>query len=610
MRVSCPPNSRTTYYIYYSAVTPKPDEKWPAELPARLVRPGKYRHGLDVSIEQVERPLNVEISRGTEIPELKVTTFLAGAVEARLTTPGGESFKRWPIGTSKGSFQAKTDLTLPESAEAGVWQTVISVKRGDINTVAESYTPFIHGSAMWWANNADTLDPVRRGPRAGTDSIEIAAAQNERESFQLAIGSRSGLRDVVLTASDLKHGDTDDIVSAEGFRFQFVEQVHIAMPHPRGAPPGWYGDPLVPWRKRDVAAGGFAQAWVTVQVDRNTPPGDYWGEVTATCAQGKQLVLPVRMRVFDFQLPEDLSMQAVLGGDIWMKATKGYHPRSPRRNPYRDIHDGKTALALARLLADHHATPFYYHHDKCPYAVPWHYDPETGSAEFDFSQLDRNAAIMLDEWGQDYLFFGGKFAAGWAKPGKVYDWHPEVDQARHKLWEEAWPQHRFSRDTPEGKRMYEAYCRGIGRHLDEKGWVDRAVVYVTDEDKDDQIRQVALEIAALIKQAHPRLKSLVLSNAQHRYADYLDEIDYFGGQMTPEHLRRFRESGGQWWGAYNSAGFPTTPLAYTRVLGAPIGSTAAPHWSIGPSGDTPTHSSISIGTPAHRQMPATTPEFS
>jgi len=583
MRVSCPANSSKTYFVYFAPREFDEQESWPTELPLELARPSPYRNRLEVDLGSVELPLNVRVSAVDHAYRMDVDAIAPGAVTAKLVAPTGTLRQQWQWREADVPFRKIAKFSLDENAEEGVWNAEVELRGDETGQSWVANSCFVHGNAMWWANNADTLDPRRRGPRFGRQWIQLAAARNERESFQLAIASSGGLGGVVLAATDLAHSQTDGVIAARQVTFQYVEQVNIAIPHPRGVAAGWYGDPLVPWRSRNVPAGHTVTAWGTVDVDRSVEPGEYWGHVIATAADGTSLELPMRIEIFGFTLPEDLTMKAVLGGDIWSKVTKGYHRRSENTDPYRDIHDGGTAFALARLLAEYHATPFYYHHDKSPYAVPWHYDPENGTAEFDFRQLDRNAAVMLDEWGQDFLFFGGKFAAGWQRPGTVYDWHRDLVKARTALWEEAHPEHRFTRDTAAGQRMYAAYCRGIAEHLEQMGWIDRSVIYVTDEDKTDEIRQVALEIAEIVKQADPRLKSLVLSNASYRYPAYLDKIDFFGGPITPAHQQRFENQGGQWWGQYNSGGFPTTPLSYTRALGARSwldGSRAYVNWAI------------------------------
>lgn len=566
IRVNCPPKTSATYFVYFSPQAFKEEQTWPTELPSQLAGQAKYRHQLEVEVGSVEHPVDVCVDPDGEAYQLRVETLVPGPATAVLLPPTGASARQWEFGEQGGLIHETREFNLAGDAAVGVWKIEVKLPGGEGRDDWVAHSCFVHGNAMWWANNADTLDPRRQGPRHDAEWIQLAAARNERESFQLAIESSAGLRGVGFGATELTHTLADEVIPAEQVTFQYVEQVNIAIPHPRGAAPGWYGDPLVPWRTREIPAGSSVTAWVTVNVDRNVVPGEYQGHVIATASDGTLLTLPLQVEVFDFTLPDELTMKTVLGGDIWQRVTKGIHHR--RTNSYRDIHDGGTAMALAELLAGYHATPFYYHHDKSPYAVPWHYDPESGTAKFDFSQLDRNAAIMMDEWDQDFLFFGGKFAGGWRRPGTVYDWHRDIAKARTAMWEVALAEHRFTRDTAEGQRMYAAYCRGIAEHLEQMGWIDQSIIYLTDEDETDEVRQVAMKMADIVKQANPRLKSLILSNASYRYPDYLDRIDFFGGPITPEHRQRFERHGGQWWGAYNAGGFPTTPLSYTRALGA------------------------------------------
>ena len=326
-------------------------------------------------------------------------------------------------------------------------------------------------------------------------------------------------------------------------------------------------DPLVPWRTRMIAAGGREVAWVTVDVPPSAAPGRYWGEITASSPDGMSRAIPVSLEVWDMALPDRLGYQLFLGGDIWEKIGKGHHAREAGGNPYHDLHTGEASFALARLLADHQAVPLIYHHDKSFYAVPWHYDPGSGEAAFDFARFDRYVETYFQEWGMPYLVMGGKFSALWRRQGRIWDWNRDLDRAWTEWWEEAVHEHKHDWDTPEGKKMLRTYCRGLADHLEEKGWLDRVGLYLVDEDKSDEVRQVCAEIARLIKDVEPRLGVMAVANARYRWPDYLDWTDLFAGQMTEEHRKRFKGQGSTWIGVYNSGGLIAEPLSRTRLLG-------------------------------------------
>ncbi|MFH1614250.1 MAG: hypothetical protein ABIG61_04090 [Planctomycetota bacterium] len=566
---SCPANTTKTYFIYFAPETRSPKKSLPSELSLALAMPSRYQYKLDCQIGQIQNRADVECSVKGKRLNADICAFAGENVTAELVSPDEMTQIELPLTPDKDrSFHWMVkDFVLPVDTVDGVWKLTVHVDEGNGRN-AEAVGTFVVGSAMWWECNAGRINPGDT-PKYGADWIKIASASNERESFQLAIGGVKPLKAVKLTASELVRRDGKANIDSSNFQFDFIEKIYVSLPTQEGSRAGWYYDPLVPWRQRDIAAGGFETAWVTVTVDENTAAGEYWGSVIATSTDGTKIEIPITLEVFDFTLPRQKHFTPVLGGDMCMKPTLGYkEPEPGQTNYYRDISNGVGVMALAQLLAEHYATPFYYHHDKSPYAVPWHYDPETGQAEFDFTRLDKNAKIMLENWGQAYLFFGGKFAGGWENPGSVWDWSRDLKRAWSAYWEEAVHEHKARLDTEEGLRMYQAYCRGIAEHLEKKGWLDNAYIYLVDEDKSPEVRQAARKKAETIKKAHPKLKSFVLSNASYRWASYMDLTDAFGGNISAEHLARLRKNGSQWWGTYNRGGVVTSPLSFTRILGA------------------------------------------
>jgi hypothetical protein len=88
----------------------------------------------------------------------------------------------------------------------------------------------------------------------------------------------------------------------------------------------------------------------------------------------------------------------------------------------------------------------------------------------------------------------------------------------------------IERRTPEGEinpvfdQVVVSVFRGIAAHLAEKGWLDRAVVYVTDEPADDDTPAIK-EICQLLRQADPRLRTALTYDPANRpkLAELVDE---------------------------------------------------------------------------------------
>lgn len=84
-------------------------------------------------------------------------------------------------------------------------------------------------------------------------------------------------------------------------------------------PIGWKPVQLVPEKARagrggfplQVASGRSQAIWIEVYTDRTLPAGIYEGNVTVT-ADGRKQTIPIELELFDFTLPDQNSMQAMV----------------------------------------------------------------------------------------------------------------------------------------------------------------------------------------------------------------------------------------------------------------------------------------------------------
>jgi hypothetical protein len=136
-------------------------------------------------------------------------------------------------------------------------------------------------------------------------TIEPAAAKDEYEATQIAAYTERGLRDVRLTAGDLR-GPAGMIPSA-CVEINPVGYVQMA------APPGEIPDILLPNRKVDLQPGRVQPFWVTVHVPRDTPAGRYEGALKFAAQDLDPIDVSFRLAVYDFALPQERHLRAPFG---------------------------------------------------------------------------------------------------------------------------------------------------------------------------------------------------------------------------------------------------------------------------------------------------------
>lgn len=463
--------------------------------------------------------------------------------------------------------------------------------------------------ANWKLEAVSALTLVRRDgpasiPGSGAPVARIAAAANEREPFQAVIGAVAALDGVTMDASDLVCASDGGRITADHIEVRRV--VELDLPHATvgaGGQTGGYNaypyhglagrhpDPLLPWRRHDVAAGTRMVAWVTVRVPRATPPGLYRGRLTATSANRGARLLPIELEVFGFELPDVRAFTPVLGADISMHMLQHadrllYSPYTGRRHG-RAEHErlilrnraNKTLvpgafdgppMELAVLFASRGISPFYYGSDYCPYAIPWRYDEQSRTAELDFERFDRVCDVLIGAHNLKHVFFGGRYYPAHSARA-IYD-----GDYRPETW-----QHRTPNDQPRALDMRRAWSTAVRAHLQSKGWEDRAVVYITDEPvpaMDDLIHATA----RAWQEPFPALRTFAAASGMGGWRRYFDATDVFAGAVSHANRARMVARGIELWGPYNRPWLVSLPLANTRLIGLDswrLGYAAYFHWA-------------------------------
>ncbi len=172
-----------------------------------------------------------------------------------------------------------------------------------------------HASADWqvWTVT-QTKRVLRSDPAGSTISVNLSAARNEWESFQILIRSDEDIKGINVVPGDLK-GPRGAILPAGDTRLYRQHQLEITVGTHRNNEfvPDWYPDPLIPFRhpltrKRlgnarfkavpfDLPAGQTHGFWVDIYVPSNTRAGEYHGTYLVKARGGKAVEIPVSLTV-------------------------------------------------------------------------------------------------------------------------------------------------------------------------------------------------------------------------------------------------------------------------------------------------------------------------
>ncbi|MDD5598480.1 MAG: DUF4091 domain-containing protein [Victivallaceae bacterium] len=172
--------------------------------------------------------------------------------------------------------------------------------------------------AVWCCSGMDRVmpkslpDEIRENPAWRTE-----LAKNETEGFQIAILPRPGSRigNAAIEISDLKEEKSGKVLSAACISWRqlgFVELKKVN-PHPanRYQSAGWWSDPLLPVEKVKIIKDNLTGLWFNVTAPAGCAAGTYSGIIKILPRNAKPAIVNVKVKVWDFTLPERSSFKAV-----------------------------------------------------------------------------------------------------------------------------------------------------------------------------------------------------------------------------------------------------------------------------------------------------------
>ena len=223
-------------------------------------------------------------------PELSV----AGRVSFFL--PGPRYRHLFPNGSKeKGKWQ-QIKVSFYPPAEATYFSTTIWLGRGpykiyldDVKVTeiteaksvnSDSNAKLIsqsNGVTVWKQTNYRRVDSgAVPANLAQAKEIELTAAANEREPFQLAVFPKTALKQLSLEISDLK--GKSGVIPGKLQNYGVVRYVPMRNPD-NPTLKGEIGDPIVPEKYTDAPANKNTVFFVRINVPKGTKPGVYSGNV-------------------------------------------------------------------------------------------------------------------------------------------------------------------------------------------------------------------------------------------------------------------------------------------------------------------------------------------
>ncbi len=392
------------------------------------------------------------------------------------------------------------------------------------------------GYAVGIAGPLDKVFPNReewRGPPA--HRVEISAARNEYESFQVVVAAgEAPLKGVRVAAGELRG---PGLIGTDQIEVRCAGWVETRRPYYNVPRTGPWPDPLLPVGGGgvDVEPGRVRSFWVTVFVPPGTPPGEYRGTVTVAPEGVAPAAVDLTLRVWGFELPATPTLKT--GFDFYEYLVRRYYPRNEGEG---EADWRKRIDALCRDyyldMLRHRISPI--HNVGNPSLV----GVEDGGYLLDFAEFDRRVE--------------GYLAAGQTDFGIAIEARVVPDEG---IWSDGW----YGFTGPDAVR---GVFRSFGKHLERRGWMGRAYTYVIDE----TYRGVE-SLTRLIHEGHPGIRTMLTCTPEEGYPNvdiWCIRLNNFDGETA----RRFRDRGKEIWlyVASPTRPFPTiildSPSIETRII--------------------------------------------
>ena len=515
-----------------------------------------YRHALDgrhllsgeLTVGAIHRggSFGIEVSKdGADWTSLHVMTN-ATSVSLRVPSsffPARELFVRLR-GVEGGGLQVNSYSLMATIDGAPAFAAGSTRYRAaDGTVVAECRPPALYadgygelvsetdGISMWRASSGWKVARRRAVPSASAKGVVVRAAANEAESVQLVVTPSAALADVRVACGDLHMARTGAVLPASAVEIRRVGYVTVSQATDMYGGCGDWPDPLPPQDASPlpVKAGDNQPFWITVSVPRDARAGRYAGalSVEAVRTDGKRVsaAVPFGVEVFGFALPDEPTLRSSFGINP-VVVGKWHHART-------DAERRKTIERYWRQYSAYRISPGR----PAPFDS---WEPEWDKSAGAGNPEKWEPVFKWDAWDASmaHAFGTYHFSAFNAKPWRF--WHGfgrsfgKPDLAGLKA------------DHPAYPVLLRKYLKGVGDHLREKGWADKAYIYWYDEPTEDVYPNV-IEGMKVLKETMPGVKRLLTEQPESALLGNVDIWCPMPHYIHTKHEAACRAAGETFW---------------------------------------------------------------
>ncbi len=347
----------------------------------------------------------------------------------------------------------------------------------------------------WWTTNAlDKVRPDDPEPDQPTQAVQIHAARNEFEPFQIVL--HAGTLDVEgidIDVTDLQN-QAGARIDRDNVCIYFEPYINLKMPSSIDGASGEWPDALIPridrykHEKRNafpftLRAGRNQPVWLDVYVPASAAPGLYHGEVQVSAAGRLAFRIPVELDVWSFVLPSTSSLATSFG----FNGMGAMHQHFGKYTNDRQLYEISFLYEKAAL---------------------WHRISMHGR-----SGIPPATTVSGEKLQVNWTDFDNELRP--FMEGKVFSSGEALYGARATS---------AGVRTPPALKTSEQqiqFWRQAAEHFRKTGWMDRMFNYLWDEPRPDEFESL-VQAGELVHRADPQVKNLVTAPFHPAWAGAVD----------------------------------------------------------------------------------------
>ena len=395
-------------------------------------------------------------------------------------------------------------------------------------------------------------------PKKGKDIFEISAAKNEWEAFQVAIKSHADLKNVEIIASEFSDKKGNRIAAPTIYKQHYIpisktankKYGHIGLvpdalvplinPITGSATGGMYGGKVF-----ELNADELYAFWLDVFIGKDALPGEYLGEITVRAGKEYSKIIPVKLTVFKFSLPDIKHLTAT----FQLSMGNVIHSHGINNNKTTKDKIMNLSYLYESMLHDHYInnwspiTGYNYGLNGVKVNV------KDGKVIVNWSKYDKLISPYMD---------GTAYADNVpAQTLFVPYWLP-VKKKDGQGWAKRATRNNYTRIDYE---LFGQYIKEVQSHFKEKGWLDRSFVFYFDEPFISKWKYDAfIKTSKVIRENAPELKILItdgykgksgykaksfITEPIEKYVDVWDPVTYQVSSLDLVEYYRNRKSEGK-----------------------------------------------------------------